>query len=227
MSVWISLVGGVRPTRFARDVQRHYIPAGNSTLPGTRPHPKYNGAWKGDLIDVQLRMVDNQGHPAIPGLSLFSRCSHARPQEELLRGPDRVASLACRTSPGRDASRSFPPEVALHRVKIARERPDEYGRSLAQWAGSSRGDITWGCRPRCRGMPPSPPVCKRSATCIPGNWRRGRWCGASRRRPVCSPVPARPPHSRGSPCGSSTNTSVRGHGTCSPASIRAPGRSTA
>src|SRR5436190_472542 len=29
--------------------------------------------------------------------------------------------------------RSFPPEVALHLVKMACERPDEYGRSLAKW----------------------------------------------------------------------------------------------
>jgi transposase len=34
---------------------------------------------------------------------------------------------------GGDASRSFPPEVALHLVKIACERPDHYGRSLAKW----------------------------------------------------------------------------------------------
>ena len=31
------------------------------------------------------------------------------------------------------ASRSFPPEVALHLVKIACERPDKLGRSLSQW----------------------------------------------------------------------------------------------
>jgi transposase len=37
------------------------------------------------------------------------------------------------TSPGRAASRSFPPEVALHLVKMACERPDDYGRSLAKW----------------------------------------------------------------------------------------------
>ena len=30
-------------------------------------------------------------------------------------------------------SRSFPPEVALHLVKIACERPDKLGRSLSQW----------------------------------------------------------------------------------------------
>src|SRR6516164_4036991 len=34
---------------------------------------------------------------------------------------------------GGDAGRSFPPEVALHLVKIACERPDRYGRSLAKW----------------------------------------------------------------------------------------------
>jgi hypothetical protein len=41
--------------------------------------------------------------------------------------------MACASSPGRDAGRSFPPEVALHLVKIACERPDECGRSLAKW----------------------------------------------------------------------------------------------
>src|ERR1700739_3881879 len=44
-----------------------------------------------------------------------------------------TASMACTTNPGRDASLSCPPEVALHLVKIACERPDEYGRSLAKW----------------------------------------------------------------------------------------------
>jgi len=41
--------------------------------------------------------------------------------------------LACRTSPGPDASRSFPPEVALHLVKMACERPEQRGRSLSFW----------------------------------------------------------------------------------------------
>jgi transposase len=35
--------------------------------------------------------------------------------------------------PAGDVSRSFPPEVALHLVKIACERPDKLGRSLSQW----------------------------------------------------------------------------------------------
>ena len=35
--------------------------------------------------------------------------------------------------PGAAASRSFPPAVALHVVKIACERPDDVGRSLSQW----------------------------------------------------------------------------------------------
>lgn len=35
--------------------------------------------------------------------------------------------------PAADASRSFPPEVALHLVKMACERPDRLGRSLSQW----------------------------------------------------------------------------------------------
>src|SRR5262245_10282989 len=46
--------------------------------------------------------------------------------------PDR-ASMACTTSGGGDARRSFPPEVALHLVKMACERPDKLGRSLAKW----------------------------------------------------------------------------------------------
>ena len=36
-------------------------------------------------------------------------------------------------APGAAASRSFPPEVAMHVVKIACERPDDLGRSLSQW----------------------------------------------------------------------------------------------
>ena len=43
------------------------------------------------------------------------------------------APTACTTDPGRDASRSFPPEVALHLVKMACERPDDRGRSLSFW----------------------------------------------------------------------------------------------
>src|SRR5436309_5973321 len=35
--------------------------------------------------------------------------------------------------PAAAASRSFPPEVAMHVVKIACERPDDAGRSLSQW----------------------------------------------------------------------------------------------
>lgn len=37
------------------------------------------------------------------------------------------------TSPDPAASRSFPPEVALHTVKMACERPDDRGRSLSAW----------------------------------------------------------------------------------------------
>jgi DDE superfamily endonuclease len=40
---------------------------------------------------------------------------------------------ACATSPDPAASRSFPPEVALHLVKMACERPEEHGRSLSFW----------------------------------------------------------------------------------------------
>jgi transposase len=51
-------------------------------------------------------------------------------------GPSDIATkdwLASRTSPGPAASRSFPPEVALHLVKMACERPEERGRSLSFW----------------------------------------------------------------------------------------------
>lgn len=37
------------------------------------------------------------------------------------------------TSPDPAAGRSFPPEVALHLVKMACERPDDRGRSLSTW----------------------------------------------------------------------------------------------
>ena len=51
-------------------------------------------------------------------------------------GPSDTATRdwrACMTSPGPAASRSFPPEVALHLVKMACERPEEHGRSLSFW----------------------------------------------------------------------------------------------
>src|SRR5215471_1272675 len=51
-------------------------------------------------------------------------------------GPSDTATkdwLACATSLGPAASRSFPPEVALHLVKMACERPEEHGRSLSFW----------------------------------------------------------------------------------------------
>ncbi len=35
--------------------------------------------------------------------------------------------------PDLDAHRLFPPEVALHAVKLACERPDTCGRSLCLW----------------------------------------------------------------------------------------------
>src|SRR5439155_17157942 len=40
---------------------------------------------------------------------------------------------ACATSRDPAAGRSFPPEVAMHLVKMACERPDRLGRSLSQW----------------------------------------------------------------------------------------------
>src|SRR4051812_49588647 len=48
-------------------------------------------------------------------------------------GSSGAASPACTIVPAAAASRSFPPEVAMHVVKIACERPDELGRSLSQW----------------------------------------------------------------------------------------------
>src|SRR5271165_1910333 len=42
-------------------------------------------------------------------------------------------SRVCTIKPAGDASRSFPPSVALYLVKIACERPDKLGRSLSQW----------------------------------------------------------------------------------------------
>src|SRR3954464_8469260 len=48
-------------------------------------------------------------------------------------GSSRAAGPACTIAPGAAESRSFPPEVAMHVVKIACERPDELGRSLSQW----------------------------------------------------------------------------------------------
>ena len=44
-----------------------------------------------------------------------------------------MGSTASATSPDPAASRSSPPEVALHLVKIACERPDDLGRSLSTW----------------------------------------------------------------------------------------------
>jgi transposase len=37
-------------------------------------------------------------------------------------------------APGRGAKGGFPPEVAIHVVRLACERPDSLGRSLSQWA---------------------------------------------------------------------------------------------
>src|SRR5512135_640515 len=47
--------------------------------------------------------------------------------------PTSTGWLASATSPGPAASRSFPPTVALHLVKMACERPDDRGRSLSTW----------------------------------------------------------------------------------------------
>lgn len=41
--------------------------------------------------------------------------------------------MASRTSPGEAESHRFPPEVALHLVKLACEMPDRLGRSLCLW----------------------------------------------------------------------------------------------
>src|SRR3954453_12989785 len=47
-------------------------------------------------------------------------------------GSSRAAWPACTIVPAAAASRSFPPEVAMHALKIACERPDGLGRSLSQ-----------------------------------------------------------------------------------------------
>jgi transposase len=39
-------------------------------------------------------------------------------------------------APGRGAKGDFPPEVAIHIVRLACERPDSLGRSLSQWDGT-------------------------------------------------------------------------------------------
>jgi hypothetical protein len=44
-----------------------------------------------------------------------------------------VAPPGCTTPHDPVAHRSFPPEVAMHRVKMGCELPDHVGRSLAQW----------------------------------------------------------------------------------------------
>src|SRR4051812_6935712 len=48
-------------------------------------------------------------------------------------GSGPTGSLDFTTSPDPAASRSFPPGVALHLVKMACERPDDRGRSLSFW----------------------------------------------------------------------------------------------
>jgi transposase len=48
-------------------------------------------------------------------------------------GSEPAGSPDFTTSPDPAASRSFPPEVALHLVKMACERPDDRGRSLSTW----------------------------------------------------------------------------------------------
>ena len=47
--------------------------------------------------------------------------------------PEGSPGRGCAIVPDAAASRSFPPEVAMHVVKIACERPDDVGRSLSQW----------------------------------------------------------------------------------------------
>ena len=53
-----------------------------------------------------------------------------------VNGPNASSGLelpGSKTNRDPAASRSFPPEVAIHLVKIACERPDDVGRSLCQW----------------------------------------------------------------------------------------------
>jgi hypothetical protein len=46
--------------------------------------------------------------------------------------------MGCITKNDRAASPFFPPAVALYVVKIACERPDVVGRSLAQWESAEK-----------------------------------------------------------------------------------------
>jgi len=48
-------------------------------------------------------------------------------------GSSNIVWTASGTNPAAVASLFFPPEVAIHLVKIACERPDRLGRSLSQW----------------------------------------------------------------------------------------------
>jgi hypothetical protein len=145
----------------------------------------------------------------------------------------------CRTNNVPADRRSFPPTVALHLVKMACERPDDYGRSLAKWD----------CRELARQVVADGVV----ATISPDTvgrilnhhqlkpWRHHLWLSPKvprdaafaaqvqvicdlytrplaahemvLRRPACSRAPAkrrRGPRSRGSRCGWSTSTSGRG-----------------
>jgi transposase len=71
------------------------------------------------------------------GLPLLEVSRRVQMTEKHVRnGPIASSSPAWRDysiGPDAAASRSFPPSIALHAVKIACERPDRVGRSLAQW----------------------------------------------------------------------------------------------
>ena len=121
--------------------------------------------------------------------------------------------------PGRGRNPVFSPQVALHAVKIACERPDTCGRSVSLWTasrspanswprpapprsvpsvcaggslrtGSSPGASRCGCRRRCLATPPLPPRCGGSPICIRVRSCPGNGSSARMSIPVCSRAPA-------------------------------------
>ena len=127
-------------------------------------------------------------------------------------------------APGRGAKGGFPPEVAIHVVRLACERPDVLGRSLSQWdcvelahqliAEGIVEDISSGCTPSTPGTPPFIRPSPSSSTSTRAHSVMTRWCSPWMRKPLCSLVRAYPP--RGplnlGTCriGTSTNTSAAG-----------------
>jgi Protein of unknown function (DUF3987) len=91
----VSLCGSIQPGVLARALSADFLDAGLAArlLMAMPPKvAKYSGALKGELIDQQLRSVDNQGHPVTPRVSRSPGCPHARPKEDLFRAAEAVAA---------------------------------------------------------------------------------------------------------------------------------------